>query len=97
MLVRIGDRKVDVLDKRCAKRSCFRLGFDKGSFTPGRGYTSYHAKELPVCMQRHLQGCPAAAICPECRTQAVEGVEMCPRCRVPVAPCDNDTEGSQSC
>lgn len=49
---------VDVADADCGARSCFRLGFDKGSFTPGVGYTRYHSVARPVCMERHLNGCP---------------------------------------
>ena len=62
---------VDVFDKDCGSRSCFGLGFDKGTFVQGRGYTSYHAKPRPVCMTRHLNGCPhrsdvAEATCGRC-------------------------------
>jgi len=57
-------KKVDVSHKDCPKRECFWLGFDKGSFVPGRGYTNYHTDskgkqiEYPVCMRRYLHGCP---------------------------------------
>lgn len=40
MLIKIKGRRVDVLDERCGTRSCYCLGFDKGSFTRGVGYTS---------------------------------------------------------
>lgn len=77
MKVKIEGRLVEVLDKDCKNRPCFRLGFDKGSFTPGRGYTSYHkdAKgrtvEYPVCFTRHLRGCPTNSVCPLCRMASV--------------------------
>jgi hypothetical protein len=77
MIIRIGKRNVDVARRDCAQRSCFQLGFDKGSYTPGRGYTSYyrdakgHTIEKPVCMTRHLHGCPINSVCPECRTCSV--------------------------
>lgn len=85
MLVKIDGRKVDVLDRRCAERPCFWFGFDKGTFVPGRGYTSYHKEERPVCLQRHLHGCPQKSICPECRLIDVDppGVNTCSRCKVP--------------
>ena len=70
--VKIDGRKVDVADRRCAERDCFQLGFDKGTFVQGRGYTNYHAKERPVCMTRHLHGCPTNSVCPKCRLLSVE-------------------------
>lgn len=58
-VVRFTDgRRVGVVDADCEFRRCFWFGFDKGSFTPGVGYTSYHAQERPVCFTRHLHGCP---------------------------------------
>lgn len=51
-------RDADVLDKLCAWRPCLQIGEDKGSFTPGVGYTSYHDKPRLVCMTRHCNGCP---------------------------------------
>ncbi len=66
---------IDVRDARCFERSCYMLGFDKGSFTQGRGYTSYHAKERRVCMTRHLHGCPTVEVCPLCKTCLVENDE----------------------
>lgn len=80
MLVMIGKQKVDVLEPACAKRDCFALGFNKGSFTPGRGYTSYHKDskgkrvEKPVCSTRHHRGCPSNSVCPKCRLATVEVV-----------------------
>lgn len=78
MLVKIEGRHVDVADVGCKSRSCFALGFDKGSFSPGRGYTSYHTDakgqrvERPVCMTRHLRGCPTNSVCPTCRLASVD-------------------------
>ena len=31
---------------------------DKGSFTQGRGYTSYYKHPQLVCWHRHINGCP---------------------------------------
>jgi len=70
--VRHEGKLVDVLKKDCLSRSCFMLGFDKGTYVQGRGYTSYHKKERPVCMTRHLNGCPHHSICPQCRLLSVE-------------------------
>ena len=86
MIVRIGKDNVDVLDHACPTRSCYRLGFDKGPYTLGRGYTSYYKTARPVCETRHLHGCPTVAICPQCQTQQVEGVSTCQRCWVTVIP-----------
>jgi hypothetical protein len=69
--LKIEGLKVDVRDSKCRDRKCFRLGFDKGHFSQGRGYTSYHrdAKgrrvEHPVCMTRHLHGCPESSYPPD--------------------------------
>ena len=70
MLVKIGKQNVDVLELACARRDCFALGFDKGSFTPGVGYTNYHKDskgkriEKPVCSTRQYRGCPSNSVCP---------------------------------
>ena len=80
MLVKINRRMVDVADRECAARSCFSLGFDKGSYSPGRGYASYHTDargrhiEKPVCMTRHLRGCPTNSVCGKCRLCSVRDV-----------------------
>ena len=72
---------VDVLDRACFERPCFRRGEDKGTFVQGRGYTSYHPQPRRVCMTRHLLGCPDNSVCPECRTVSVlEPGEQCGRC-----------------
>lgn len=56
--VKDGKLRVDVARADCLSRSCYQLGFDKGVYVQGRGYVSYHKKERPVCMTRHLHGCP---------------------------------------
>lgn len=69
-LVKIDGRDVDVLNNACEYRPCFWLGFDKGSFTQGVGYTSYHrGGPRAVCMTRHLHGCPHVGfhvVCGDC-------------------------------
>lgn len=78
MIMRIDRRQVDVARADCGSRLCFQLGFDKGSFTAGRGYTSYHRNingrriERAVCMTRHLHGCPHASVCPVCRLVEID-------------------------
>ncbi len=85
MKIKIEGRLVDVLGKECATRPCFSLGFDKGAFTPGRGYTSYHTDsrgkrvERAVCGTRLFRGCPTNSVCSVCRTGDVEE---------PGTPCD---------
>jgi hypothetical protein len=72
MILKIGAQRVDVLDEQCADRPCFHLGFDKGSYVPGRGYTSYYKSgPRPVCWTRHMQGCPSNSVCDRCRTVTV--------------------------
>lgn len=51
-------READVLAEDCVGRPCLWVGEDKGSYTPGRGYTSYHKKPRLVCWTRHQRGCP---------------------------------------
>lgn len=51
-------RDVHVLDELCELRPCLQVGEDKGSYSPGRGYTSYHKHPKLVCMRRHCHGCP---------------------------------------
>jgi hypothetical protein len=76
--VKIDGLVVEVKDGACAKRPCFSLGFDKGSFTPGVGYTSYHrdAKgrtvEHAVCGTRYYGGCPSLSVCPVCDLCSVD-------------------------
>lgn len=85
MIVKINKLRVDVAYRDCGKLPCFSLGFDKGTYTQGRGYTSYHTDakgrrvEKPVCMTRHLRGCPSNSVCGMCRVSSV---------RPPGSPCD---------
>lgn len=86
MKVKIGSLRVDVLDKKCSTRACYALGFDRGTFVPGRGYTRYYDKPKPVCWTRNLHGCPSTGVCPSCRTLQVEGVTTCRWCSVEIVP-----------
>ena len=45
-------------DELCVWRRCLHRGYNKGNFTPGRGYTSYFAIPEYVCMTRMQHGCP---------------------------------------
>jgi hypothetical protein len=77
MLVRIGKHNVEVLDEDCRYRPCFTLGFDKGPFVPGVGYTNPRLTPQPCCFQRHLNGCPTGPnpeiiVCPECNGSGCE-------------------------
>lgn len=88
MIVKIGKRSVDVARSDCAGMDCYALGFDKGTFCQGRGYTSYHRDtkgrriEKPVCATRHHNGCPTNSVCQRCWGASVLGVGPCdrPRC-----------------
>jgi hypothetical protein len=82
MNIKISGKSVDVYDAKCATRSCFRLGQDKGVFVQGRGYTKYHAKPRWVCMRRHLSGCPSVGVCAndDCRYVLLEGETVCSHC-----------------
>jgi hypothetical protein len=66
--VRIEGKSVDVANEKCKGLPCFYLFSDKGTFTPGRGYTSYHKKPRWVCGRRHLNGCPTVAVCKDCHS-----------------------------
>lgn len=44
-------------DPLCPYRPCYHPGYDKGTYSPGRGYTSYHKKPIYVCMTRMMHGC----------------------------------------
>jgi len=82
--IKIGQKMigVDVLDEKCPSRPCFQFGFNKGTFVQGRGYTSYYDKERPVCMRRHLHGCPTNSVCPKCRTLTVHDPgSLCAWCK----------------
>lgn len=50
--------KRHLTDPKCRYRTCFGIMLNKGSFTNGVGYTSYHAKPEEVCRMNHLHGCP---------------------------------------
>ena len=54
------DRKIlaPECDLLCRFRSCYHPAENKGSFTPGRGYTRYYDTPDPVCGTRHAHGCP---------------------------------------
>ena len=73
MRILVGKLRVDVALPCCATLPCFCLGFDKGSFSQGRGYTSYHTDakgkrvEYPVCGTRQYHGCPTVSVCEKCR------------------------------
>ena len=45
-------------DKLCRFRKCYHKSENKGSFSVGRGYTSYHEKFYPSCGVRMCHGCP---------------------------------------
>lgn len=82
MIVKIQGRKVNVSNAKCGEQDCFRLGQDKGSFTTGRGYTSYHKTPKWVCMTRHTQGCPTVSVCPACHSALCPGDEECGTCAI---------------
>ena len=44
----------------CLVRSCFNKYENKGSFSVGRGYTSYHDEFYPACGTRMNCGCPSS-------------------------------------
>lgn len=83
MIVSDGQRGVDVAHKTCLTASCYQLGFDKGTFVQGRGYTNYHKKEKPVCWTRHMNGCPIRGRCKQCGSIVAEPLmkaKQCPHC-----------------
>lgn len=47
-------------DPWCRYRRCLAPGENKGTFSQGRGYTSYSQEFRPVCITRHVHGCPQA-------------------------------------
>jgi len=49
---------VQCLDGDCWRRPCMMPGLDKGPFVQGRGYVGYHQQPVPVCLARHVRGCP---------------------------------------
>jgi hypothetical protein len=52
-------------DALCLMRPCFNKYERKGTFSPGRGYTSYSNRFEPVCATRMTRGCPAWRGTPE--------------------------------
>jgi len=95
MIKRIGKNNVDVAYAACGPDlECYALGFDQGTFAQGRGYTSYHAKPRPVCMRRHLRGCPTAAVCLDCNLAlapgAIVGAAKCGQCQSTNLRVEND-------
>lgn len=46
-------------DPLCLIRPCFNKYENKGNFSPGRGYTSYHKDFSPACGTRMCHGCPS--------------------------------------
>jgi hypothetical protein len=59
-------------DLLCKWRDCYAPGQDKGSYSQGRGYTSYYDKPLPVCMTRMCHGCPSGPVNEENRVMRPE-------------------------
>lgn len=49
-------------DPLCRYRSCYHPDTNKGSFSQGRGYTSYHTDFKPVCGTRQYHGCNTTTI-----------------------------------
>jgi hypothetical protein len=44
--------------EECIYRPCLHLDVNKGSYTPGRGYTEYYKDPNVVCLKNHRDGCP---------------------------------------
>lgn len=83
-------RDCDVIDASCIFRKCLHVSEDKGSFTQGVGYTSYHKDPQLVCMTRHVRGCPypkpapdpeSARCCPNPNFAKSKGEPKKQRCR----------------
>jgi hypothetical protein len=67
---------VDCSSDNCGPHlKCFVIGEDKGTYVPGRGYTSYHKQMALVCWTRHLNGCPSIGKCPRCNTVAAPHIQ----------------------
>ena len=49
-------------DSLCEYRNCFHKGENNGTFSLGRGYTSFFKTPEYVCMTRMLNGCPHGPI-----------------------------------
>lgn len=59
-------------DILCKWRECYIPGQNKGTYSQGRGYTSYHDKPRPVCVTRMCHGCPTGPIDSENRSMRLE-------------------------
>lgn len=59
-------------DVLCEWRRCLHRGYNKGSYTPGRGYTSYYAKPIYVCLYRMQHGCPQPRPTPDLQTMITD-------------------------
>lgn len=79
MQLKINNRIIDALNKRCKEADCFHMFADKGTFVQGRGYTNYHDTVRWVCGTRHLHGCPNAGQC-ECGTIYAPTAVQCGHC-----------------
>jgi hypothetical protein len=95
MKIKLNGKTVCVRQKLCAGRKCFVLGQTKGSFTPGRGYTSYQKKPTWICLTRDLRGCPTVGLCPGCQTGFVDGDRRCNWCGRALKPIVETQSGCQ--
>jgi hypothetical protein len=57
--------KVNVLEADCLQKKCYHPHPNKGSFTQGRGYTSYYDKPEWCCITRENSGCPNTQVLKE--------------------------------
>lgn len=81
MLIKIGDKKVDVSSENCGDMKCFQLGRNYGTFVQGRGYTQVNKKIKWVCMTRHLHGCPDVGACLDCGAICYpDNIKKCEKC-----------------
>jgi hypothetical protein len=64
-------------DVLCLFRPCYNKYENKGSFTPGRGYTKYHDRFYPVCGTRMNNGCPAFRGQPNDQVDTKKAIEWC--------------------
>lgn len=80
MIIILEGKEVDVLNKDCIFRPCFHFFVDKGTYTIGRGYTSYYDKEKYCCGTRKCHGCPSPipGTTEESRTTMAEDLRCCP-------------------
>lgn len=59
-------------------RECYHPGENKGTYSPGRGYTSYHKVPIKVCGTRYFHGCPVECAVPETQRNG-EVIRVCQR------------------